>query len=255
MKKSIVILSLVTVAASALSQTFINQSVYATEDIYRASGYTPSGDGGINPSVFNLTANPGVLTFALVSGSITLQSSQAYNDPDGTVISGMYGSGPYGTGDSFSDNNDWHGLSGIYEPGAGGLVGVFLSPTSLSGSTPSILNFTTSTHGGIAPIGDSEANLSPALDQVFLIGDGLTADGTGTVQTFFVPSGATELVLGISDAVDFDGINYASTPGAYGDNSGSFTASFSITTVPESGSMALLSGIGSLVLVAWRRRK
>jgi hypothetical protein len=43
-----------------------------------------------------------------------------------------------------------------------------------------------------------------------------------------VPAGATRLFLGISDAPGFDG-----SPGAYGDNSGAFTASFEISGVPR----------------------
>ena len=53
-------------------------------------------------------------------------------------------------------------------------------------------------------------SLSPALDQLFFIGDGLTGPGTGSIQDFIAPAGAGTLYLSISDLV-----------GAAGNNSGS----------------------------------
>jgi len=73
------------------------------------------------------------------------------------------------------------------------------------------------------------------LNQVFFIGDGLTGDGTGTVQQFNVPVGATRLVLGFVDAP-----NYQGDAGGYSDDIGSFTATFAI--VPEPSVLALLLG-------------
>jgi len=80
---------------------------------------------------------------------------------------------------------------------------------------------------------------------VFFIGDGLTGDGSGTVQQFNVPAGATRLVLGLVDAPDYQG-----NPGGYGDNVGSFSATF---TVPEPSVSGLLFG-GAGLLVAIVRR-
>jgi PEP-CTERM motif len=67
-----------------------------------------------------------------------------------------------------------------------------------------------------------------------------------------VPTDATGLVLGIVDA----GF-YLGPPGAYQDNSGSFTAIFNISSaVPESSTWAMMilgfAGIGSMIC---RRRK
>ena len=62
--------------------------------------------------------------------------------------------------------------------------------------------------------------LSPALKQVFFIGDGLTGTGTGTTQTFVVPAGATRLFLGVSDGV------------GWFNNSGAFNATVSISAAP-----------------------
>src|SRR5258708_39468792 len=87
----------------------------------------------------------------------------------------------------------------ISGPGAGNLVGVFVPTGGPSGAAPALLNFASS------GIGTSFTSLSPLLDQVFHIGDGLTGNDTGTVQQFFVPSGAGTLYLGISDAGFYHG--------------------------------------------------
>jgi hypothetical protein len=63
------------------------------------------------------------------------------------------------------------------------------------------LNFTGSAIAGYTTVagGTGFSTLSPLLDQAFFIGDGLTGNGTGSTQEFFVLTGAMELVLGISD--------------------------------------------------------
>ena len=55
--------------------------------------------------------------------------------------------------------------------------------------------------------------LCPQMRQTFFIGDGHTSDGT--VQRFDVPTGATRVYLGFTDAWGF-----RHDPGYYGDNSG-----------------------------------
>ena len=103
-------------------------------------------------------------------------------------------------------------------PGVGALVGVFETATGpTSGTPPATLDFTV--------IGTNFASLSPALNQVFFIGDGLTGDGSGSVQQFMVPLGATRLYLGCADAGNYNG-----SPGAYSDNSGTFTVSFQVSS-------------------------
>ena len=77
-------------------------------------------------------------------------------------------------------------------------MGVFETATGPAGGPPpATLDFTV--------IGTSFASLSPALNQVFYIGDGLTGDGSGSVQQFIVPLGATRLYLGCADAGGYNG--------------------------------------------------
>jgi hypothetical protein len=64
-------------------------------------------------------------------------------------------------------------------------------------------------------IDGSFANLSPGLRQIFFAGDGLTGTGSGDVQVFHVPEGATRLFLGFIDYYEPD------YPGGYADNTGS----------------------------------
>ncbi len=103
------------------------------------------------------------------------------------------------------------GISGYTGP-AGALVGVFLSDANPKDEpAPETLNFS---EEGVGSVFD---RLAPALGQVFFIGDGRAGQGTGAVQTFVAPPGATRLFLGIADAMVFFG-----PAGCYDDNTGSF---------------------------------
>lgn len=107
-------------------------------------------------------------------------------------------------------------------------------------------------------LGTGFTELSPLLGQSFFIGDGLTGLGTGAQQQFHAPAGATRLFVGIVDGGFFGwfGPPSDSAPGAYVDNSGSFSVDFGIRTtsdVPEpatAGLVALAMGWW-----AWRRQR
>jgi PEP-CTERM motif-containing protein len=223
-------------------------TVQSTASIYS------TGSGSTLPTVITLSAGASSVTFSSVTGSLTsacgssegcislnIGTGSNQNDPDGV-----------GAAPATSSNTGAGSISGISGPGAGYMVGVFVPTGGPSGAAPASLNFTSS------GIGTSFTSLSPLLDQVFYIGDGLTGNGTGTVQQFFVPSGAGTLYLGISDAGFYNG-----APGAYGDNAGFYTVDFDVagansggggtTSAPEPSSLMLI-GTGLLGLVSLRRK-
>ena len=169
-------------------------SINAQADIYQAAG--ADGSGGVAPTIINITGLTSITFSVPTSDKVTL-NGYTYNDPDGV-----------GSADSDSFNTGFGGIAGLTAPNDGFLAGVFLGP-SISSVTPTALSFSSTNF----------LTLSPQLQQAFFIGDGLTGDGTGQVQTFYVPAGATQLVLGISDACGYHG-----SPSCYDDNSGAFLA-------------------------------
>ena len=141
-----------------------------------------------------LTAGAG-LTFN-VTGSVSNDSGHPPVDPpDGGGFFELAG-GP-GTPSS-------NGIAGMIAP-VNALVGLFLNdnlPTS-SGAPPG-LDFRPS------GLGTAFLTLNPALKQVFFIGDGRTGNGTGAVQQFIVPAGATRFFLGT-----VDGFGWNTNSGAF----------------------------------------
>lgn len=121
--------------------------------------------------------------------------------------------GPDGVLDpaAISDLLPLAGVSGYAGPN-GALVGMFLDNRNPRDTAPpDRLDFSS---GGL---GTSFTTLSPALGQIFFIGDGLTGAGSGARQHFVAPAGASRLFLGIAD-----GFNFMGEPGAYDDNRGAF---------------------------------
>lgn len=214
------------VAALAQSTT-----VNGTDVIYSAGSSTLSASsvGGTTPAGIISVSGDSYVTFS-VSGQVMLNigSGNNYNDPDGV-----------GAAPASSTNTGYNSISGIDAPNAGYLVGVFLASGGPSGSAPTTLDYLA---GGNAST--SSSSYTPALDQVFFIGDGLTGDGTGSTQDFYVPAGASELVLGISDSCNYNG-----GPSCYNDNQGTFTVDYSTvggvapppSSTPEPSSLALLA--------------
>jgi hypothetical protein len=211
--------------------------VNAADNIYGAGQGSAPGGGNL-PGFIVLTPGTISISFSSITGStpcgsaegcITLNGGGNYNDPDGA-----------GAGTGSSSNSGSVSISGISALGAGYLVGLFVSASDPSGTAPTALSYTTT----------SDASYSPALDQTFFIGDGLTGDGTGTVQVFNAPTGAVDLYLGISDAGGYNG-----PPSAYGDNFGDYTAVYALTggtsSTPEPGTV-LLFGLGFAGLACLR---
>lgn len=131
--------------------------------------------------------------------------------------------GPDGNRGSESILFSLGGISGYRGP-EGALVGVFLNDTvPETGPAPATLNFTPSGRG------TSFSSLSPALGQVFFIGDGFFVTNNQLLRShrFRSPAGATRLVLGIPDGFGFDG-----EPGAYDDNNGEYKVRIRVT-VPD----------------------
>lgn len=209
--------------ASAQAGTTV--TVNGQDDVYQANG--PDGSDGLAPQTINVSALTSI-TFSVSAGRTVTVNGGTYNDADGVgSLSGEFNTGA-------------NSISGITTPTAGAIIGVFEGATLTT--TPAALNFDTGV--GNTPGTTSFASLSPELQQAFFIGDGLTGDGTGATQTFYIPTGATTLYLGLADACGYNG-----SPSCFFDNSGSFTVTANgsgmSAGVPEPGSWVLmLIGVG-----------
>lgn len=154
--------------------------------------------------------------------------------------------GPGGNGSAGSDLTPLGGISGYKGP-QGPLTGVFLSDADTNtGPAPATLDFTP------AGLGIDFLTLTPALGQIFYIGDGVTSGNV--FQTFIAPAGATRLFLGIPDGFSFGG-----APGAYDDNDGSYRVRIGINetpTIPEPATwMLMLAGLAFSGFAASRARR
>lgn len=201
------------------------KKVNAVDEISGA-GYkrvtTTDASGHLPPSI-KLPAGATSVTFAVTKGDmlcgfpcVSMDSGINWNDADGL--------GSQGPGLNLQAEES---ISGIQAPVDGFLTGVFESGPPSGGAPPS-LNFNT--------IGTNFPSLSPVIQQLFFIGDGLTGDRTGNTQVFYVPSGATKLYLGIPDACFYNG-----PPSCYYDNEGYFTVSYAISTQSRMPKITLVS--------------
>jgi hypothetical protein len=230
-------------AASAQGQVVTNATINATDNIF-GSGHsganaTPApggGGGGTAPTGYALTVGAGrILTFSSVTGTISIDGGGHVTGPDG------------GTYAAAENVDSFNGISGVQHlTKAGFLVGVFVGATEPADPAPAKLVF--SDAGGSGSTATTFTALAPLLNQTFFIGDGLTGTGSGTVQQFAVPATATRLFMGFADGSFFVG-----PPGAYVDNQGSLSASFSVVPVPEPGTFALV-GLGLAAVICGRRR-
>lgn len=130
------------------------------------------------------------------------------------------------------DAGEQNGISNIYSAPINSLVGVFLTSDEPNLSlAPAMLDF--------SKIGLDYPTLSPQIQQVFFIGDGLIQPG-GDSQRVFVPVGATRLFLGTMDGYEWN------------NNVGYFDVTVS-SSVPEPATFLLFGG-GLVGLAAYRRR-
>jgi hypothetical protein len=148
-----------------------------------------------------------------------------------TNHSGCEGSSPDAVNCGNAYTGVANGISGVTAP-LNALLGVFLSsaqPDTVA--PPTDLDFTGNTNF---------AMLTPKLQQVFFIGDGLTGTGSGLVQQFVVPENASRLYLGSMDGYEWS------------NNLGAFTVT--ISTVPIPSSILLFgSALAGLSFRKWCR--
>ena len=202
------------VSTSLQAQVDVPLTVDASMDIYQAGGYQ-DGSGGLAPVHFQFaTRGWQTVTFPSVTGSWTCQTPYPNYGPDGET-SGYCLTAGHPT--DFAAIGPFSGYKTTDFVGA--MVGMFLEDT-LPASPPEALRFYSidNSDGGIQT--DFTA-LSPKIGQVFFIGDGLTGTGAGTLQRFKVPREATRLYLGYIDNCMSPG---NTTPGCFGDNAGSVSA-------------------------------
>jgi len=199
----------------SLAGPALAQTVPGTSDPFLAgmpNGSTCCGGDsapGQSPVLVSFAITPGSNVTFSVTGSVDNTGAPPSLTPDGAGP-------PFLT----SSNN---GIAGATWP-INALVGVFLDASQPDSSpTPASLDFSAS------GVGTDFTTLSPALKQAFFIGDGLTGTGTGSVQNFVVPAGATRLFLGTSDG--FGWFN----------NSGTFAVTVSAGPTAPSAAVPMLS--------------
>lgn len=271
-----------TVLVDSKSNIFLSGST----SVPPASATHTDGAGILPPSVTLAPGTGRVLRFLSVSGSVSYNNIDApdpylgqFNGPDGGAVwfadsnfpnnfltpSGLIQLSETGTSAPrpapfqapsttfYVAMDSFGGISGmeLFESVPADrrvmfLAGVFLTDAAPSTPPPASLDFSSNA------IGRSFSSLAPELQQTFYIGDGLTGEGTGSIQSFMVPDSATRLFLGIVDGAYFVG-----GPDYYDNNAGSFSATFEVTSVPEIDPIGLASVIslvvGSLALLERRR--
>jgi len=199
------------VATLAQATTY---TVQATTDIWLAgqpngtmTGYFGSDTSALNSPVKISVTGGQVLTFS-ATGSTSVDDS-CYAGPDGGCYTDQSSFSPAPAGGTYPND--------FYNGSADALIGVFrndsatLPPNNTSGGYVVPTGFVTGldyqANGGA---NQQLSSYSPALNQIFFIGDGLTGTGSGTIQQFIVPAGATSLYLAVADSVGASNNNLGS---------------------------------------------
>jgi hypothetical protein len=206
--------------------------------------YYDNSDGTL-ATAFTLPSGLTLLQFS-VTGDVVTAGGGPKLSPDGLDSSGnaefnftntFFGSAPTYNGVSI-------GKTSGTDPA---LFGIFFSP-SFVGTAPNSANYRSDASPDLRIL----TTYSPSLNQPFFIGNGFTGNNgfgqpvTGTQQTFNIPVGATELLLGLgADPVLSDN----SDPG--------FTVTITnASAVPEPSTLVWAGPAALLALGhAWRRRK
>ena len=248
------------------SETY-SLSVPATADIFSpghdAVPVTPNG-GGTLPPFIELPSGVGrQIRFTDVTGSVSFNIDAAapqdiyrgqYNGPDGGAVfwrdnkAGNPWPNAYTTDGTqpgrlsplekdtvtsfYLDMQAFGGVSGmvLFEPVPADrrvmfLTGVFTTADGPGERAPERLDFSSTSTS--VPGGRSFTTLSPQIDQLFYVGDGLTGEGTGTQQVFVVPDEATHLYLGL-----IDGSRFIHGPDFFNNNDGSFSVELVVSSGP-----------------------
>lgn len=209
-------LALVVCATPGLAGTAtVDVTVDGTMNIYGSGHLTAPGPcgngGGILPFETPIPAGTGRSVQFSLSGTISYGACCPTTGPDGSAGTGSVPQPQY------------NGLAGCnVTDRIRYLVAVFLDDSEPMDPPPDSL-----------VVASDFSDLSPGLRQIFFVGDGLTGQGTGGVQTFHIPDGATRLFMGYSDRCSASTPNQ---PGYYSDNSGTVTgsATFTVATGVES---------------------
>jgi hypothetical protein len=190
-------------------------------DSTTVSGYFGSDTAPANSPVFVSVTGGATLTFS-ASGSTSVDGSN-FGGPDGAAA--------YPDESGFSPAP----ASNTYKGPADALIGVFLTNAVTDvANGPASLDYTQSAY-------TSQLTYTPGLNQIFFIGDGLTGTGSGSIQGFVVPTGATSLYLAVADSI-----------GSSSGNVGELTVDVR-AAIPEPATLLLL-GIGLMGVSGIRRK-